>query len=676
MASACQAVALPGSGGRRREPRRLTHGAGRALAVGPRRSYQAGMTILRTIWRLLVAVKDALVLLLLLLFFVGLWGALQFRSAVTVPNGSALVVDLAGVIVDQAREPSPAEFLSGASIVPEIEAAELAATIRHAAGDARIKALVLQMDDFLGAGEANLQSIAGAMKTFRASGKPVYAYATAYLDDGYYLAAQANEAWLNPLGAVLLTGPGGSGLYFKEALDKLAVTVNVFRVGAFKSAVEPFIQSAPSPEAREAEQALVDALWSTYVTGVQEARPGIDVNAYIAQLPQRVRAEDGDLARAALASKLVDKVGTFAAFGREARKLVGAPTSEEAPGSFNQVDYTDYRRSLGSRLSGAGGGPAVGLVYVSGTIVDGEAPPGEAGSDTLSALIEDALTDDGIKALVVRIDSPGGSVLASEKIRQALLQAKTRGIPVVASLGPVAASGGYWVATAADEIIAQPSTITGSIGVFAIIPSFERTLAELGVNAAGVRSTPLSGEPDVLAGLSPESRELLQLSVEDIYRRFVSIVATARKLPPERVEQVAQGRVWAGTAAQSFGLIDRFGGLDAAVAAAAKRAGLGDSPRTVDVEVAPWLPLQFLQEFGGSSATAAPSAQRDGFSKLARVGEMRAAAALSAAHAAAVGPRLQALCLACAAHQPGPSASSVGGASLGWQALLTSLNKD
>ena len=608
------------------------------------------MAIIRGFWRFLVGVKDALALLLLLAIFLIVFAARQGAAPTIVPDGSALVLRLDGYLVDQARDPDPLSLLAGGpSLPPEIEAATVIAAIDKAAGDKRIKAIALDLDSFWGAGQANLQSVGEALTRFRGAGKRVHAFATAYLDDGYYLAAHADEVWINPLGAVLLTGPGGSNLYFKGALDKLAIDVNVFRVGTFKSAVEPFVLSEASPEARAANQSLVDALWEGWQDDVSAARKSADTRTYMARLRPTLAASGGDFARAALKSGMVDRIGTRAAFGEAMAKRVGAG-EDDITGSFNAIELADYANTLPS-----GSGDAIGIVYVAGEIVDGEAPSGTAGGDTIAQLVEDALADDSIKALVVRIDSPGGSVTASERIREALARAKAEGLPVVASFGPVAASGGYWVATAADEIFAQPSTITGSIGVFAVIPTFQRTLAEVGINADGVKSTPLSGAPDLFDGLTPEVSALLQASVEDIYSRFVRIVGTARKLPPERVDAIGQGRVWDGGTARQLKLVDHFGGLDAAVAAAAKRAGLdAKTVRRVDIELQPPLSLQMLDSFlGGDSGEAAPP---DAMGRLARLQHHQALATLADVTSIAAGPSMQARCIACAALAKRPSA--------------------
>ncbi len=630
------------------------------------------MTFARTAWRILVGVKDLLVLLLLLVFFVGLWAALNNRTTLTVPDGGALVLNLDGAVVDQAAEQSPVQLASGSNIGGQRQVRDIIRAIDLAAGDKRIKTIVLDLDTFVGAGEANLQSIGTALKAFRKAGKPVEAYATAYTDDGYYLAAQADKIWINPLGGVLLTGPGGANLYFKKLLDKYAVDVNVFRVGTYKAAVEPFTRSESSPEAKSAEQALVDSLWKTYVGDVKVARPAADVTGFIAQLPQRLGAAGGDQAKAALDAKLVDAIGTRSDFNASMIKLVGEG-EQRSFGTYKGLSLDRYLAAQSSLLPKSG--DAVGIVYVTGNIVDGEAPRGTAGGSTIARAIAKAVADnDDLKALVVRVDSGGGSVLASEEIRQALIDAKSQGLPVVASFGPVAASGGYWVATAADEIIAQPSTITGSIGVFAIIPSFNRTLAEFGIGADGVKSTPYSGEPDVLRGISPETRVVLQSGVEDIYRRFTTMVGTARKLPVAEVDRIGQGRVWAGETALQLKLVDHLGGLDMAVAAAAKRAGIKGEVRTIDIERTKSPLVALVENFIGSgSGEDEDQAARDPWAKIAAGSRLRLLAALGDAQAMASGPTMQAACMECSGLGSPPTAAAKAGT--GWLARLALLAK-
>lgn len=601
-------------------------------------------------WRLLVAIKDALVLLFMLLFFGALYIALSGKPSASIPTGAALTLELNGIIVDQPSEQPPLALLSaGSAVVREIRVRDVVHAISHASTDSRIKALVLDLDGFQGAGLADLQSIGSALKSFRSDGKPIYAYATSYTDHGYYLAAYANEIWMAPLGGVLLTGPGGAHLYFKGLIDKLAVDVDVFRVGTFKSAVEPFTRTDQSPEARAAAQALVDNLWARWREDVVKARPRAQINEYIAELPERAAATNGDMAKTALASGLVDQVNNRAQFAAKVARLVG-PSPNKSPSSWASVDLSQYVAATRGSLPSTG--PAVGVVYVSGEIVDGEAGAGTAGGQTISALIEQALTDRNIKALVVRVDSPGGSVMASEQIRLALMEARRKQIPVIASMGSVAASGGYWISTAAEKIYAEPSTITGSIGVFAIVPSFKQTLEKAGLNADGVKSTPYSGEPDLLRGLSPEVKQLMQLSVEDVYRRFVGRVAVARKLTPVRVDEIGQGRVWSGSTAQQLGLVDEAGGLDAAISEAARRAGLNaDKPRVIYVEKQQSLPFMLLSEMlVDTTPIETPyGSASDPWSLMVRTSQNNALRALGDAQAIATGPAIQARCLECGA---------------------------
>jgi len=606
-------------------------------------------------WRVLVGIKDFLVLSLLALFFIGLSAALSAgKPAKGVPDGGALVVTLRGPIVDQASEVSPFDAASGNGVA-EVQARDVIRALDRAAADKRIKAVVLDLDGFTGAGQANLHSVADAVARVRKAGKPVHAWATAYGDDSWLLAAAASRVWVNPLGGVIVAGPGGSRLFFARALEKLQVDVNVFRVGTYKSFVEPFTRSSSSPEAKAADQALADSLWGSWLASAKALRPQADVTGYIAQLPQRLGATGGDGAQAALAAKLVDRVASRDAFEAELVNEVGDGDLEDW-GSFRGIALDDYLSATGGQ--GKQTGDAVGVVYVSGSIVDGEAPRGTAGSATIRAALKKALDeDDGIKALVVRVDSGGGSVTASEEIRAALLDAKADGLPVVASFGPVAASGGYWVATAADEIFALPSTITGSIGVFAILPSFPRALNDIGVNADGVKTTPYSGEPDIVAGLSPQVRQVLQMGVEDIYRRFIGVVSAARKLPAAEVDRVGQGRVWPGTEAKRLKLIDNFGGLDAAVAAAAKRAGIKGEVRVVDIEKPEPAWMKALKSLNRGESE---QQVRDPWAMAVRASQMRLMAAVQdmAFLASGRGATMQAACMECAvAGTPRPAAA-------------------
>ena len=603
------------------------------------------MKFLGTLWRILVGIKDFLVLSLLALFFLAISAALSSGKVAKVPDGGALVIALEGAIVDQGSESSPFDAASG-NVASEVQVRDLVRAIDAAAADKRIKVLVLELDGFMGAGQANIDSVVAALERFKKAGKPIHAWATAYTDDSWLLAAPATRIWANPLGGAIITGPGGSNLYFAGALAKLNIDVNVFRVGTYKSFVEPYTRASASPEAKAANQALADSLWQSWLSEARRLRPKTDIPAYIAQLPQRLGRFGGDGARAALDAGLVDQLGSRDEFDAAMVKLVGEDELADW-GHYAGVNLDDYLNAIGGQQQGSG--DAVGVVYVTGNIVDGQAPRGTAGSATIRAALEEALDEHPeIKALVVRVDSGGGSVTASEEIRSALLAAKADGLPVVASFGPVAASGGYWVGTAADEIYAQPSTITGSIGVFAILPSFPRALNNLGINADGVKTTPYSGEPDVLAGLSPEVRQVLQMGVEDIYRRFLGVVSTARKLPLAEVDRIAQGRVWSGAEAQKLKLVDKFGTLDAAIAAAAAKGGIKGDVRVIDIEkpVPEW--MKALQSFSKSDASEQQA--RDPWARLMQGSRLRLAMAVQDMGRMASGrsATMQAACVECA----------------------------
>lgn len=602
------------------------------------------MGFARGAWRFLVGVKDLLVLLLLLLFFGGLWMALSQSAAVNVPDGGALVLNLDGVVVDQASEQDPTQALLGAGGVHEYQVRDVIRAVDAAREDSRIKALVLDLDTFVGGGQANLQAIGRALTRFKKAGKPIHAYATAYTDDSYYLAARASKIWVNPLGGVLVAGPGGSGLYFGDALKKLDIDIEVFKVGTYKAAVEPFTRADSSPEAKAADQALVDGIWANWKAETRTARPGADIDAWLKALPQRIAASNGDQAEAAKASGLVDTLGSRGDFeGAMVEALGEAGTQDPYP--FRAVTLGGYLGASRSLVPGTG--PAVGVIYVSGEIVDGEAPRGTAGGTSIAQAINTAIAEQpDLKALVVRIDSPGGSVLASEEIRRAVIDAKAGGLPVVASMGPVAASGGYWVATAADRIIAEPTTVTGSIGVFAILPTFPRALERLGIGSDGVKATPYSGEPDILGGLGGETRQLLQIGVEDVYGRFINMVAASRKLPVAEVDRIGQGRVWTGDTAKRLKLVDDLGGLEMAVADAARRAGLRGNVRTIDIETAQSPVAALLSGLIGPAD--ANAAARDPWAKLAAKSRMRALAMLADVQSLSGGATMRATCLQCA----------------------------
>jgi len=623
------------------------------------------MKLLRGLWALLVGIKDALVLVAMLLFFGLLFAALSIKPNPTVPTAGALVIDLSGSLVEQPAEADPLSLISESRpIVHETRLRDLERSLRAAEDSSDVKAIVLDLDAFVGGEPATLAAAGRALDRARAAGKPIFAYATGYSDDSYRLAAHATEIWLNPLGGVILAGPGGPRLYYKGLMDKLGITAKVYRVGAFKSAVEPYIRSDQSPEAREANQALANALWQTWLNDVGAARPKAKLAPYVARPTALIEAAGGRMSQAALDSGLVDRLGDRNGFDARIAAIAGEDASKGLNG-FKSIPLDRWTAAHPEKSSGS----PIGVLTVAGDIVDGEAPPGTAGGTTISDLLFDELGRKRIKALVVRIDSPGGSVTAAEKIRSAILAAKAQGLPVVVSMGGLAASGGYWIATPADRIIADPATITGSIGVFGIIPTFQGSLAKLGLSADGVRTTPLSGEPDVYRGTSPEFDALIQGSIEDIYRRFTGLVARSRRLPIERVAAIAEGRVWAGSTARQIGLVDGFGSVDDALAAAARLAKLDPAKvRPLYIEKQPSQWKQALQTLLGPGDESGEAGARGPWGAAAIRSDAALLAALGQAQRVLAGPAVQVRCLECAttASPPRPGDAAAARSLLAW----------
>ncbi|WP_230628717.1 signal peptide peptidase SppA [Sphingomonas sp. Leaf37] len=610
------------------------------------------MKLVQGAWKLLVAIKDGLVLIAMLLFFGLLFAALNARPGTkAIPTG-ALVLDLDGTIVEQPEEQAPFAALSGQSMPRQYRARDVLRAIDEARTDDRVKALVLDLDRFGGGYPATLNEIADAIRRFRDTKKPVLAYATAYTDSGYRLAANASEIWVNPLGGTLFTGPGGNQLYYKGLIDKLGVNTHVYRVGKFKSFVEPYTRTDQSPEAREASRQLLGSLFGQWQDAVAKARPRAQVAQFLNSPERVIVAANGDIARANLSAGIVDKLGDRTAFGQRVAALVGSDTRKPI-GNFTTIRYDAW---IGAHpLSKAGDG--IGVVTIAGDIVDGEGGPGSAHGDTIAKLILNGLATKNLKALVVRVDSPGGSVLASERIRLAILEAKKKGLPIVVSMGGLAASGGYWVSTPGDVIFAEPATITGSIGIFGIIPTFEKTLARIGVTTDGVKSTPLSGQPDVYAGTTPELDAILQAGIENGYRQFLGRVAQSRGMTPERVDQIAQGRVWDGGTARQLKLVDRFGGLQDAIAEAAKRARLDPAKIHAEyLEKEPGFAAQIAASFAEKDDDDATGG--DVFARIAAERRGLLAQALGDVKRLATAGSVQVRCLECGGLGPSDTAGS------------------
>lgn len=611
------------------------------------------MKLVRVAWKFLVAIKDGLVLVAMLLFFGLLFAALANRPGRAAIGEGALVLNLDGAIVEQPEEQAPFQALSSSNAPRQYRLRDVVRAIDTARSDAKVKALVLDLDRFGGGYPAVLGEVADAIARFRATKKPVLAYATGYTDGGYRLAANASEVWVHPMGGTLFSGPGGSQLYYKGLIDRLGVTTHVYKVGRYKSAVEPYIRADQSPEAREASAALYGTLEAQWQEAVRKARPKARFAEFLTQPDKVVLAANGDIAKANLDAGLVDKLGDRTAFGKRVAEVVGSDAKKPA-GSFKTIALAKYIDAHPIET----GGNKIGVVTVAGEIVDGKAGPGTAGGDTIADALLKGLVRDDLKALVLRVDSPGGSALASERIRLAVLEAKKKGLPIVVSMGGLAASGGYWVSTAGDTIFAEPGTITGSIGIFGILPTFENALAKIGVTADGVRTTPLSGQPDLYRGTTPVLDTILQAGIENGYRQFVSRVSAARKLTPQRVDEIGQGRVWDGGTARQLGLVDRFGTLSDAIAEAAKRAKLDPKTvHTVYLEKEPGWAAKLAADFGRDDDEAdAPAG--DAFARIAAERRGLVARALGDVRRLALGGSIQARCLECGGLGPSPRAAS------------------
>ncbi|MCB2049615.1 MAG: signal peptide peptidase SppA [Novosphingobium sp.] len=530
------------------------------------------MEFARKVWKVLVAVKDGLALLLLLMFFGLLYAALSARPGPAAVEKGALLLKLDGFVVEEPSIVDPITLLmSPEAPLGEQRARDVVRALRTAAKDDRIKLVALDLSGFLGGGQVHMEEIADALDLVRKSGKKVYAFGLAYFDDGLLLAAHADEVWVDPQGGAFISGPGGSHLYYAGLLEKLKVKVNVFRVGTYKSAVEPYILNGPSEPSRRASEALYGTMWDHWQAEYRKARPKVDLDLVANRPAEWLEALQGNSALAAKSAGIVDRIGTISDFNLHLQELAGEDPRDDSFGAYARTDMKTWLAANPEEKPGK----AIGVVTIAGELVDGEAGPGVAGSERIVGVLEDAYDDD-LAALVVRVDSPGGSLLASEHVRRAVQRFKDKGIPVVVSMANLAASGGYWVSTPASRIFAEPSTITGSIGVFAVIPTFGEALDSIGVKSEGIKTTPLTGEPDVIGGFSPEMQTILQSRVENNYREFVSLVAKSRKISADNAPDWAEGRPWDGGTARQLGLVDQFGGLDDALAFAAKQAGLAD----------------------------------------------------------------------------------------------------
>ncbi len=530
--------------------------------------------LFRWSWRVLNFIREFILnlfLIVLILAGVGIWLQLSSASSSEPVQRGALKVDLSGVLVDK---PSVSNRLSrisrqllGASSdrLQENSLFDVVDAIRQAKSDKNITGMVLDLRDFAGGDQPSLQYVGKALREFRDAGKPIFALGDSYSQAQYYLASYATKVYLSPQGTVDLHGFATNGLYYKSLLDKLKVSSHVFRVGTYKSAVEPFLRDDMSPEARDADGRWVGQLWQNYLNTVSANRQITPQQLFpgAAGIISGLQAVQGDTAKYALDNKLVDVLDSRAAADRELVKTFGW---DKASNDYRNVSIYDYNVKQPTQQDGN-----IAVILASGAIMDGEESAGNVGGDTTAAQIRDARLDDKIKAIVLRVNSPGGSVTASEAIREELAAAHDAGKPVVVSMGGMAASGGYWISTPADYIVAAPSTLTGSIGIFGVINTVENSLSSIGVHSDGVATSPLA-DVSTTKALPTEVQQLMQLTIENGYRNFVGLVAASRHKTPQQIDAIAQGHVWTGSDAKANGLVDALGDFDDAVAKAAELA--------------------------------------------------------------------------------------------------------
>ena len=543
-------------------------------------------------------------------------------SDIDVPSDSALVLNPKGVLVDQQTVIDPLQDLLSQGRAPEVELLALLTAIKRATEDDRIQLIVLDLDELAYASTAQGNTLGRALESFRAAGKEVLAFGTYYSQSQYLIASHADAVYMHPFGQILLSGFSAYQIYFNELLDNLKVKIHVFRVGKYKTFVEPYTRDSMSEPARVANQALVDSLWDHYRERVMANRgiPRDEFDRYTQQFDTELERTSGDMARLALEFDLVDELLTL----DQARERIADIVGSDREGGYNGIPFESYLAATRGFETGQGAERSVAVITGRGPIIMGTRSRGVMAAGNLSRLIRQARDDDEIAALVFRMDTPGGSAFASELIRQELELTQLAGKPVVISMGNTAASGGYWVASTADSIYALPTTITGSIGIFGIVPTFEESLAEIGVHTDGVGTSPISGSLDPTSGVSEQMARILQANVENGYTQFVNLVARGRDMMPEEVDAIAQGRVWIGAKALELGLVDELGNLQDAIAHAAELAELSEY-RTRYLST-PLTPRQLLLK-QLSEAVELPQASQYGtvmrtFSQLTRAWEL------------------------------------------------------
>jgi protease-4 len=562
-------------------------------------------------WRLLNFIRELvlnLFFIFLVLVGVGIW--VQFSSLTSDTNRpaerGALLLDITGVVVDKPSVNNKLGMLSrqlfGASTdrLQENSLFDIVDAIRQAKDDANITGIVLDLKNFAGADQPSMRYIGKALQEFRASGKPVYARSASYSQGQYLLASFANKIWLSPQGVVDMHGFATNGMYYKSLLEKLKVNTHVFRVGTYKSAVEPFIRDDMSDAAREADGRWIGELWGNYLDTIAANRkiPASQVFPGAQGLLTQLTELKGDTAQYALKNKLVDELATSDVVDQALGKQFGWDNKQK---TYKATSIYDYSVKPAPQKGGV-----IAVILASGAIMDGEDSAGNMGGDTTAARIREARLDPNVKAIVLRVNSPGGSVSASEVIREELAAAKAQGKPIVVSMGGMAASGGYWISTPANYIVASPTTLTGSIGIFGVITTLEESLKSVGVNTDGVATSPLADVSSTKA-LPPEVQQMMQLSIESGYQRFINLVAKSRNMTPEQIDKIAQGHVWTGQDAKQNGLVDSLGDFDDAVNKAAELAKLKQWHLKFQLDE-PGLFDQLLNQMGASVQASLPDA--------------------------------------------------------------------
>ena len=492
-----------------------------------------------------------------------------------IPDKGALYLAPTGFLVDQKAYADPLEKILSQGMESETLVRDVVEAVDAAASDSRITHLLLDTDYMTGAGLSKLEEISSALLRFKESGKPIIAVADNFSQQQYYLAAHADEIMLNPLGGVLITGFSAYSSYYKEALDKLKIKMHIFRVGDYKSAVEPYMGNSMSTGVKEERRAIIDELWQFYGSQVENLRglPTGAINDYTNNLHTKLRSANGDSALLAKQQGLVDQVASRTQMLKYLNEVI--PSTE---GEFNSINLKGYLSHIRREqiTSAAAKQHRIALVVAKGTMMDGEQPDGSIGGDTLAGIFADLRKDENIKAVVLRVDSGGGSAFASEVIRDAMAATRAEGVPIVVSMGSVAASGGYWIATEADRVLALTTTITGSIGVYAVIPTVEDSMAALGIYSDGVSTAEISGIMQLDRAMTPQAEMFFQAGVDNVYTQFLALVADARNSTPVEVHEIAQGKVWTGEQALELGLVDQLGDLNEAIKVAAELANLAD----------------------------------------------------------------------------------------------------